>query len=161
MAHSQAQPLDMGFNIATMTIARRLMPMGWDSGHDAPKTFEELHKHFNRTNRIKVYDGACENTIFDCAEHNMAFRAWHDYHHLRLNAPFTLQGELEVMRAQQNDLIRLYGTPGAPMNAQPERVKRWCDIIEAEVKGQVEFYQEHGYFVRNQMQFVRKYLTKG
>lgn len=152
------QPIDINFNKAVQEMARRLHPDGYDLSANAPETLEGVTKYYQQHGRFCIFNGASEKTIFGCNKTNYDFRAWHDYHHLQMQAPFTLEGEIQVMEAQQRDIINLCGDASLPFTQQPERVKFWCKLLDIEVKGQVEFYLKNGYFIEDQMQFTKEKL---
>ena len=106
----------------------------------APSSFAELKS--NATSGLVVWSGASDSTIYGDASTNHTFRAWHDSLHLKLNAPFTFEGEklvgLEQARLIQND------TMGR--------------IIMGEVVGQIEYLNKYGQFPANQIEFMRNYL---
>jgi hypothetical protein len=105
----------------------------------APDTFESLARA--SVGGLVVYSGASDSTIYGDAKVNWAFRAWHDSLHLKLGADFTLIGELRVGLEQARILGGSYG-----------------DIVMAEVKGQIDYYNLHGSFPLNQIEFVLSYL---
>lgn len=142
--------LDKSLNVAVLHIADRLLPMGFDVSDHAPSTYEDLLDWYNKTRRISVWSGGSEKTIFGDREVNYAFRAWHDYHHIRLRAPFTAEGERAVLIAQQNDILTLYG--------YSDKTMHWLDILNAEIIGQREYEDINGVFPDDQMEFVKSYL---
>lgn len=144
-----ANPVDRGFNTAVLHIASRLFPTGYDVAIDAPDTLEKLSEHIRTTGRMVVSSAHCANTIFDDAEVNYAFRAWHDLYHHMLQAPFTPAGEALVAQVQAWDLVKLYGR---------EKAAPWCELIDAEVNGQAAYEARHGRFPRNQIAFDLVYL---
>lgn len=147
--------LDISFNIATMTAARRLFPTGYDVADDAPQTLEDATAHYKRTGRILVWSGASDRSIFGCPEHNWAFRAWHDWHHIKWQMPFTPDGEALVAAEQYSDLVDIYGI-------RDERLSHWAAIIDAEVNGQIAYSLNHGgEFPTDQLAFARYYLKHG
>ncbi len=104
----------------------------------APSSFEELSRLLGT---LVVYSEGSDQTIYGDNKVNHAFRAWHDYTHLRLNAPFTLEGETLVAKSQANHLGGYYG-----------------EIIMIEVIKQVEYFETHGHFPVNQTEFVLNHL---
>ena len=149
--------IDIHFNVAVMTIARRLFPGGYDVAEDAPSTLEALTAHIARKGRMLVYSGASDATIFGDREHNYAFRAWHDWHHWKRQLPFTPEGEREVARHQENDLYRVYGQP----RTEEEQLRRrtHARLIDCEINGQIKYAQNHnGEFPKDQIAFARMYL---
>lgn len=143
------QPLSASFNMAVATIARRILPCGFDVSPDAPGTHKTLVAHYETTGRVLVWSGASESTVFACRETNYAFRAWHDSKHILFNLPFTMDGEAAVMRLQQADIRALYDGPRADL---------FCAILEAEIIGQGEYNALHGGYPVNQLAFVAAYL---
>jgi hypothetical protein len=89
-----------------------------------------------------IWAGASDKTIYNDAGVNHAFRAWHDSLHIKLNAPFTLDGELMVAKAQCLEL------------GSTELSK----FIMAEVMGQAEYFAKHGEFPIDQVTFIKQYL---
>lgn len=76
---------------------------------DAPSDFDMLRLELNRalrTGQFRVFDGACENTIYPSAQHNMEFRFLHDLHHLSGNFDFSIGGEVSTHLALAE---RLFG----------------------------------------------------
>ena len=145
-----SRPLDPGLNAAVVTMAARLFPRGYDIGGDAPSTLEELNDHIAKTGRMMVWDGASDRTIFDDAEVNYAFRAWHDWHHWRHQFSFDVEGETSACESQIAQLKEVYGDNAI--------TQRWAKIIRAEVIGQAEHFHKHGQFPADQMEFTRNAL---
>lgn len=118
------------------TIKR--LKIQYEVSDHAPSTFEELSRNIGT---LKVWAGESNHTIYGDAQINYAFRAWHDYTHLKLNSPFTLDGELTVAKHQAS----LVGdTLGA--------------VIMAEVYGQALLAIKTGQFPANQIEFILNYL---
>lgn len=106
----------------------------------APSTFESLKEQASGS--LVVWAGASDSTIYGDPKVNHAFRAWHDSIHLKLNSPFTLQGERIVALEQ----ARLIGS------------ETMGHLIVAEVIGQAEYNLETGLFPIDQKAFVIAYL---
>lgn len=106
----------------------------------APDSLELLIR--NSTSTLAVWSGASDSTIYGYASVNHAMRAWHDSLHIKLNAPFTLQGETLVALEQASLL-------------QSDNLG---DIIMAEVVGQAEHFAKYGEFPINQTDFIKSYL---
>lgn len=140
--------LNIEFNIATLTIANRLCPRGWDVSDIAPSTLEGISGYIQRVGRPCVWRGGSERTIFGEPDTNYAFRAWHDVRHWQLQAPFTRAGEEAVLAAQIADIRTLYGV-------HPE----FEALLTAEVIGQLEHQATYGVFPDDQYGFVREYLA--
>lgn len=146
-------PLDRGLNVAILHIASRLFPTGFDVGANAPETFEAINEHIARTGRMLVWNGASENTIYDDAEVNYAFRAWHDWCHWFGHFDFSLGGERLAAEMQKAHLRSLY--------VGCKELTRWEAIIDAEVNGQAAYAEYWGIFPNHQRAFVEAYLSGG
>jgi hypothetical protein len=145
------KPLSTHFNAVVQTMANRVLPTGFDVGPDAPHTFEGLQAHYDRTGRIKVWDGASSETIFGDAEINYAFRAWHDAVHLKFALPFTFQGECAVADIMKEQVRKVYGD-GA-------YTRFYCNLIECEVVAQADHFRRTGEFPADQVAFTRLWLN--
>lgn len=106
--------------------------------------------NYRKTKRILVWNGASEKTIFADAETNFAFRAWHDSKHITRNLPFTIEGETAVMKLQQADIRAIYDGAEADY---------FCQLVHAEIMGQLYYANRHGGFPLDQMGFVKAYLS--
>lgn len=124
--------------IVALNVAK--LGLKFEARDVAPDTFANL-KSSQTGGRLVVWSGESSNTIYGDASSNWAFRAWHDFLHLKLNAPFTLEGEIHVAKAQASQC----GTLAA-------------SIIMAEVQGQVEYFNKYGKFPVNQIEFIENYL---
>ena len=149
-------PLDRAFNIAVNHMAARVCPTGFDVTMDeaaAPNTLDRLLRHIERTGRILVWGGCCDATIFAWGETNAAFRAWHDWTHYILRAPFDLPGERAVCARQQADLALIYpGHPNLPL---------WHRLLEIEIVGQAVYLTATGSFPADQREFAHRMLERG
>ena len=95
--------------------------------------------------RIPVWSGESDSTIWSAPAVNYLFRALHDSVHIQLGAEFDVEGELEVARVQCS---RIEG--------KPERLILWSEIA-----GQVLYHAAHGAFPKNQRAFVRDCVRNG
>lgn len=136
------------FERVVHAMVAELMPDGFDVSADAPDTFEGLQAHYAATGRVLVWNGASGQTIFSTPEANYAFRAWHDFTHLKFHTNFTLTGEAQTCDAQIADML--------------ETVGRWtwilAPILQAEIVGQALYEAKHGKFPVNQRAFTVAYL---
>ena len=111
----------------------------FDARDHAPASFSELRQ----CERMVVWAGASERTIYRDPRVNWAFRAWHDAAHLAIDAPFTLAGERAACEYQIAELLRAF--PCAPASA--------VHLIRREVIGQAEHFAATGQFPADQIAF--------
>jgi len=102
------EPLDRGFNIAVLHIAKKLCPGGYEVSDDAPDTYVKLRAHLDRTKQMLVWSGSSDNTIYADKQVNWAFRAWHDWCHYYGAHPFTPEAERAVFAMQCSHLLLFY-----------------------------------------------------
>jgi hypothetical protein len=141
------QPLSLAFNAAVMTLANRCNPGGYDVSPDAPSSLEALTAYIAKHGRMCVSDENSDNTIYGDAEHNFAFRAWHDWCHWHLQAAFNPEGEALVCAYQKGMLLQFgYGT-------------KFHVLIDAEITGQLQYQKYYGSFPSNQLAFTLGYLN--
>jgi hypothetical protein len=72
--------------------------------------------------RMRVWSGASEEMIYDNADVNFAFRAWHDLCHWKGQFPFTLEGKIATCEMQCRQLIDFHG--------DNEVTRNWCTILK-------------------------------
>ena len=148
----QPKPICRAFNVAVNHIAARLFPNGYDVSERAPESLPALNQHIAATGRMLVWSGASNDTIFADPETNWAFRAWHDWHHWKLQAKFTPEGERAVYEAQCALLSSLY--PGHHL------LSKWRALLDIEVNGQLAHEATYGSFPANQRAFAEYHLPR-
>jgi hypothetical protein len=125
---------------ATLNYKIKKLAPKFSASDFAPDTFEKLRS--NSVSGLVVWAGASDSTIYGDPSVNHAFRAWHDSLHLKLNAPFTLEGERLVAIEQ----ARLVGSD------------TMGNILIGEIVGQAEYFAKHGEFPANQVEFMLNWL---
>jgi len=144
------QPFNVAFNVAVNHIASKLFPCGFDVAPDAiDADLPGITAQF-ANGRAVVSSLFSDNTIFACPETNYAFRAWHDWCHVKGQHPFTLEGEAAVARMQIEHIRALYG--------EGDFLDKAAALIRAEVIGQAAYKAATGDFPVDQRAFVREML---
>lgn len=149
------QPLNKSFNDITNHVCRSLMPQGYDTTENESlcDTLEKITLYWHEHHKVLVWSGASDKTIFVDPETNMAFRAWHDYHHIVNQFPFTMEGEMLTAGEQvvdvQSRMCRQFD--------YRERIIA-CALIDIEVVQQARYHQTFGWFVKDQYQFAKDQL---
>lgn len=114
-------------------------------------TLPSITRHYLCTGELMVWNGASDQTIFSTEYLNCAFRAWHDFHHVDMQHPFTKLGEAAVCEAQMRD-VREY--------VDNEELQRYmCMLLDAEINGQVGVFLDTGTFVEDQRTFAVQYIN--
>lgn len=119
---------------------------------EAPATLETLIgrfiNEFDGRRTIAVSEAHSDRTVFGAPEMNHAFRAWHDWAHIRHKLPFTPEGEHAAYLLQLDDMRRVCG---AITNARALRNLLWAEVV-----GQVQYELTHGEFPEDQVAFVAR-----
>lgn len=107
----------------------------------APATMQELAQ----CERLIVWAGGSDHTIYADRAVNWAFRAWHDSVHLRYAFPFDIAGETLTCEMQILQLRQRW----------PSMPERWARIIRAEIIGQALHLERFGQFPTDQYAFIK------
>jgi hypothetical protein len=113
--------------------------------NDIEGTFKLHKKIYRETNKIYIWSGASDNTIFGDAETNLKFRAWHDFIHINYNLGYSITEESVVCDIQRDML---------PFDWNFEK-----KLIESEIRGQAHYFYRNNKFVGNQRKFTIDWLT--
>jgi len=115
--------------------------------NDIEGTLKKHIKRFEDTKKINIWTGESEKTIFASSKINHKFRAWHDFYHITKNLSYNPEGEILVCEEQKKDL---------PKNFDFEKT-----LLDIEIKGQIEYFEQKNKFVSNQYNFCIEYLKNG
>jgi hypothetical protein len=116
----------------------------------APDNVADVIACYRATGRLVIWAGASQRTVFgdgpQGAAVNYAFRAWHDWAHVRTVAGFDAAAEIALGRWQA-------GEAGSDALAR---------IVLAEVSGQAEYFAATGAFLPEHAQaaFTLDYLWR-
>ncbi len=142
------KPLNLGFNVATVSMARAVLPRGWrveDCYLSAPSNLPELNRAMREEGMV-VWSGGSDETIYADKEVNYAARAWHDAVHWHHQLPFTVAGEAATAYVQIAQLLNRYG--------HDDEVEEFAALILTEVIGQQIYSIQHGDFPDDQRTFT-------
>jgi hypothetical protein len=125
----------------------------FESSQDAPSTYNEMVAYYNKNGKFLVYNGG-DTANYLGHEYNLKFRALHDFMHYfyRLKFTFTDEKTLSDITANQFYLI------GLDMGLDIRNCLIIKAIINAEIKGQIEYYELNKTYVPNQTEFIDNYL---
>lgn len=124
----------------------------YEPSEQAPQTFEEVKAEYSKAQRsngpFRVWNGACENTIYTCAEGNYAFRFVHDLLHAVFGYQFTLEDELKVAQWHQKWVAQEFGADSIEFR-----------LITIDTAGQSLFEAQTGAFPEDQLAFALERLV--
>lgn len=151
LAVAKREALDWELDEAVVAMAKVVCPSGFDAADEAPSSFAELKAHMQSGQRMRVWSGASDFTIFGSPEVNHASRAWHDYHHYTGGHDFTIPGEAATVLAQVADLKLAYGDHA--------KAKLWRALLFGDIIGLSLYGDLHdGVFPIDQRRFVRDFV---
>lgn len=115
----------------------------WIAASDAPSTYKELKESYKKHNKIIIWDGASEKSIWGRMG-NLLFRAFHDYIHATYDLSFLDADEREVRRVSCN-LLHLSESQ--------------CRILKIEIDSQIDYKNKYGVFPEDQVAFFIKNIA--
>jgi hypothetical protein len=104
----------------------------WEARDDAPGTVADLIRCYREKGRIIVSALNSDETVWRDPQGNFAFRAWHDWAHIRSGFGFTAAEEISLGYWQCGH-ARVDGT--------------LASIVLEEISDQAEYYQRTGRFL--------------
>ena len=146
-------PLYFPFDLAVLQIAKKLMPSGFDltANDNTVNSLAKITEIYKQTGRVKVWQGASDDTIFCHTKVNFAFRAWRDYVHIINQYSFTQEGELATCKEQQRHVS---------FHCSQEQACIINRLLYIEVVEQVKEYYKTGAHVIDQRQFTLDKLKR-
>lgn len=144
MRLKSTEPFSRRFN---EWILKRVESIPYIQGDFEDVSFEQFKAESLDNGYMKIDNKHCENNIFGSVDANVAFRAWHDSIHIRLNEGFGYMEETRVAFVQMNEL---------PEDWHEERNLVMCEII-----AQAAYHEKYGQFVPNQRIFTVNFLQTG
>lgn len=116
-------------------------------------SYEAMRDDWQANGSIKINTDFSTGTIFGDPRVNWLFRAWHDYCHLLVDAPFDAEGERKAATEQINQVYVLDGL------SESEKLL-FARIIDIEVNGQMDYYVAHNGFPPDQRAFFLAEWTR-
>jgi hypothetical protein len=121
----------------------------WEAVDKAPSDYPGIVRYMDETLKLQmqmckypVWNGACENTIYETPEDNHRFRVIHDYHHYKLQKGFSTEDEIYVSK-YIGQLLKDIGVS-----------RRALELYNADTIGQSLYKDATGSFPENQRQFA-------
>ena len=149
---NQARANLSGFVLNQAAIIQNATGLYYEGAENAPNSYNEVLNEFNQAKqnggRVRVYSGACENTIYTAAPVNLAFRFWHDYLHYKNEFDFSRTGEELTAFIHCGQVAARFGLGSIEYQ-----------LIQADTFGQVEYFWDVGGFVENQLNFAAQKLN--
>lgn len=119
----------------------------------APSTFKDMKQCYDKHGEYLVYNGGDHGLLGQ--EYNIKFRALHDAMHLENNLTFKFEDEKQLSDITKEIFMEI---AWATLNLTTWETLVIGEIINAEIKGQIEYYEKHNSYVENQTDFIYDYL---
>ena len=119
---------------------------------DAPQTFTQMKAMKEKHGKFIVYNGGDHGHLGK--EYNIKFRAMHDFMHLKHGLTFKYTDEKKLSELTAEVLSDMSWNFG--FSAWDGYLVR--KIIKAEIGGQIEYYEKHKEYVKDQSKFIEQYL---
>jgi hypothetical protein len=140
---------DIAFEDMIWRMCIKHFPKWFELSDNPPTSLAELNRIMPQ--RMVVWDGGSDHTIFEDRRTNFAFRAWHDWHHWNNQAEFDQEGELACTISQAKELLTDYG--------DTQQTRKWIEYVACEIMGQLWYSQRHnGQFPVDQRAFALAFL---
>jgi hypothetical protein len=121
--------------------------------NNAPSTFKGIKKYYNENSMLLVYNGGDHGLLGQ--EYNVKFRALHDYMHIKFNLSFSYDDEKKLSDITST-MFSLYAYDSLNCTQWESYVIKM--ILSAEIKGQIEYYEQNKSYVVDQTKFILNYM---
>ena len=120
---------------------------------DASQNFEVVKKHYNNYGYFEVFNGGDHGHFGQ--HYNIKFRALHDYMHVTNNLSFSFKDEKEL---SDITVFLFSNIAWNELNKTAWESYIVRQIIGAEIRGQIEYYELNKKYVADQKEFINEYL---
>lgn len=131
-----------------------LYKVSYKASKDAPNTHSKMLKSYAEKGYFVVYNGGDHGLLGE--EGNIAFRALHDYMHVHHELTFSFQDEKSLSNIAKIEYMHYAYTVLGLTQWETYVIGR---VIDREIRGQIEYYQENGKFIEDQASFVLTQLV--
>lgn len=149
---------DVQLELGNLAIdrAKYYWPLGYILSDTPRDNYEDMVTEYHARGLLTVWTGASDETIFGQPYLNWAFRTWHDAVHINLHADFSYEHEIRVQECQQQEALQWCKNYGV----SEEKTDFILLLLEAEIKGQLDYQLEHGEFPVDQVKFTEEYIER-
>lgn len=125
------------------------------SSSDAPNTFRSMVDYYIEHGVFKVFDGGDHGYLGK--EYNIKFRALHDFMHYYNGISFSFKDEKKL----SDITVKLFMQTARELKISFTECFFIGEVIDAEISGQIEYYEKNKEYVTNQSNFIDTYLKVG
>ena len=147
--------LIQAYNNIEKVIDRLITRYGiqYESSEDAPNTFKSMVNSYVEHGIFKVFDGGDHGYLGKA--YNIKLRALHDFMHYYNGITFSFKDEKKL----SDITVKLFAQTARELNISYTECFYIGQVMDAEIKGQIEYYEVNKTYVVNQMDFIDSYLN--
>lgn len=119
----------------------------------APNNYKDMVKHYELNDYFLVYSGGDHGYLG--YEYNTKFRALHDFMHYFHKLTFKFEDEKKLSDITADQFFKV----GKLMGLRLGECIDIADVITAEIKGQIEYYQVNKKYVDDQKKYIENYFN--
>ena len=125
----------------------------FETSENAPSKYKDMVEYYKKNGKFLIFNGG-DTANYLGHEYTLKFRALHEFMHYFYELKFTFKDEktLSDITAHQFYLV------GLDMNLSIKECLIIKAIMNAEIKGQIEYYELNKNYVENQIEFIDNYL---
>lgn len=120
----------------------------------APSKYDDMIRFYNEFNMFLVYNGGDHGHLGK--EYNIKFRALHDFMHMNEKLTFSFKDEKHLSDLTCVDFVKIAYNE---LDATHWDIYLIKEVITAEIKGQIEYYELNKEYVKDQAQFINNALN--
>jgi uncharacterized protein YfbU (UPF0304 family) len=156
--HITREDIDLGYKHIKRVIDTLLdaYQVQFIASSNAPSKYKDMVESYNDKGLFIVYNGGDHGLLDD--EYNIKFRALHDYMHISHNLSFSYGDEKRLSDITAREFSSV-GWDKLGLTSWECFVIR--QIIDTEIRGQIEYYEKNGHYVPNQTEFIVNELLEG
>ena len=149
--------LHRGYNILKAVIDTYIKTnnIKFNSSENASSDFQIIKEDYIKTGMLTVYNGGDHGHLGK--EYNIKFRAVHDFMHIKYNLSFKFNDE----RILSDKTILDFRSIASQLGYRLEERRILGKIINAEIRGQIDYFAEHRSYVEDQKEFINNILKVG
>ena len=125
----------------------------FSTSKNAPNNYKEMVSYFETNKEFLIFDGGDHGHLGE--KYNVRFRALHDKMHYDKKLSFSFQDEKILSDITVNMFRKLAYNKFYATHWEMAIVG---EIINAEIRGQIEYYELNKSYVEDQKQFINDYL---
>mgnify|MGYP000309156475 CR=1 FL=1 len=123
------------------------------TANEAPSTYKSMREYRDKHHMFCIFDGGSEDTILPYRS-NIEFRAIHDKMHYDLKLTFTFKDEKKLSNITSLKVFKWLRQRGFTKKVAYNTFK----LVNAEIKGQIEYYERKNKFLDNQTEYIKTWL---